>query len=105
MLTNAIYFKGDWQTQFDKAQTKDEDFHLSPAQTMKAPLMHREGGFNYFDGGTFQASGNSLQEQGIVHDRLPAQGYRRSACSGTVADCVQHAAMAQPVAVQFPKSS
>ena len=55
MLTNAIYFKGDWQTQFDKAQTKEEDFHLSPAQTKKAPLMHREGDFNYFNGGTFQA--------------------------------------------------
>jgi len=54
VLTNAIYFKGDWQTQFDKAQTKNEDFHLSPAQTKKALLMHREGGFNYFNGGTFQ---------------------------------------------------
>ncbi len=54
VLTNAIYFKGDWQTQFDKAQTKSEDFHTSPAQTTKAPLMHREGGFNYFNGKTFQ---------------------------------------------------
>ena len=54
VLTNAIYFKGDWQTQFDKAQTKNEDFHLSQGQTATAPLMHREGGFNYFDGGTFQ---------------------------------------------------
>ena len=54
VLTNAIYFKGDWQSQFDKAQTKDEDFHLSPAQSKKAPLMHREGGFNYFNGKTFQ---------------------------------------------------
>ena len=54
VLTNAIYFKGDWETQFDKAQTKDEDFHLSPAQTATAPLMHREGRFSYFDGGSFQ---------------------------------------------------
>src|ERR1700733_8910844 len=29
VLTNAIYFKGDWQTQFDKAQTRDEDFYPS----------------------------------------------------------------------------
>jgi serpin B len=64
VLTNAIYFKGDWQTQFDKASTKDEDFHLpvtqtvatqSTAQTIKAPLMHIEDKFRYFNGGTFQA--------------------------------------------------
>jgi serpin B len=54
VLTNAIYFKGDWETQFDKAQTRNEEFHLSKAQTTTAPLMHREGRFSYFDGGTFQ---------------------------------------------------
>ncbi|MGB8536477.1 MAG: serpin family protein, partial [Acidobacteriaceae bacterium] len=37
------------------ASTRDEDFHLSPEQTIKAPLMHRVGKFNYLNGGTFQA--------------------------------------------------
>jgi serpin B len=55
VLTNAIYFKGDWQTQFDKAQTKTEDFHASPTTTIQVPLMHREGGFNYLKGETWQA--------------------------------------------------
>jgi serine protease inhibitor len=55
VLTDAIYFKGDWETQFDKSLTKDEDFHTSQAQSLKAPLMHREGAFNYFNGETFQA--------------------------------------------------
>ncbi len=55
VLTNAIYFKGDWQTPFEKSYTEDDDFHLSQKQTVKAPLMHRSDSFNYFDGGSFQA--------------------------------------------------
>ncbi|MGD0628009.1 MAG: serpin family protein [Terracidiphilus sp.] len=54
VLTNAIYFKGNWQTQFDKEQTKDEDFHVSAAQNVKAPLMHLTSKLGYFNGGTFQ---------------------------------------------------
>ena len=55
VLTNAIYFKGDWEEQFKKEDTKDEDFRLSAAQALKTPLMHMTKGFNYFDGGSFQA--------------------------------------------------
>ncbi len=55
VLTNAIYFKGDWEKAFNKEHTKDEDFHLSAAQAIKTPLMNMTKSFNYFDGSTFQA--------------------------------------------------
>jgi serpin B len=55
VLTNAIYFKGDWDSPFNAKYTEDEDFHLSATQTVKAPLMFRVGDYNYFDGDTFQA--------------------------------------------------
>ena len=37
VLTNAIYFKGDWQIQFDKSETKPMEFKLSSDQIVDYP--------------------------------------------------------------------
>jgi serine protease inhibitor len=55
VLTNAIYFKGDWASQFKKDLTKSEAFHLGGDKKIDAPLMRQQGEYGYFDGGTFQA--------------------------------------------------
>jgi len=55
VLTNAIYFKGDWQDPFDAQATQKDEFHLSATQWVMTPMMHRTGGYRYYDGGTFQA--------------------------------------------------
>jgi serpin B len=47
VLTNAVYFKGDWQAQFDKNGTKDEDFHVSLANKFKVPMMRQKHKFRY----------------------------------------------------------
>jgi len=54
VLTNAIYFKSDWQAKFDPEANREEDFHLAPAHAVKALLMNRAGGYHYFNGGAFQ---------------------------------------------------
>jgi serpin B len=54
VLTNAIYFKGTWESPFEKAATQDGEFHLFGSETASVPLMHRTGAYRYFDGGTFQ---------------------------------------------------
>ncbi|MDP2941585.1 MAG: serpin family protein [Candidatus Omnitrophota bacterium] len=50
VLTNAIYFKGFWLKQFDKKDTKEEDFSITPANKIKAKMMYlsdKEASFNY----------------------------------------------------------
>jgi serpin B len=54
VLTNAIYFKADWQTKFFKMATRDEPFHLTAKHQVKVPTMYRANRFAHFDGGTFQ---------------------------------------------------
>lgn len=48
ILTNAIYFKGNWVTQFDPEDTQEQDFKVSPEKTVKTPMMSITGeSFNY----------------------------------------------------------
>jgi serpin B len=47
VLTNAVYFKGDWSTPFHKNWTKGEDFQVPAKWKMKAALMHQQHWFRY----------------------------------------------------------
>ncbi len=48
VLTNAIYFKGDWETQFDKKNTKDSDFNISADKKTQIEMMYMKGDFKYW---------------------------------------------------------
>ncbi len=48
VLTNAIYFKGDWLIEFDEEATGEEGFHVSPTNTVTVDMMRLRGEtFNY----------------------------------------------------------
>jgi serpin B len=52
VLTNAIYFKGDWEIQFEKDLTQDEEFRISPDDPVDVPMMSFEDSdneFNYYE--------------------------------------------------------
>lgn len=57
VLTNAIYFKGTWVKQFDKKETKEEDFKTNSGKILKVPMMSLTGNdaeFNYTETDKFQ---------------------------------------------------
>ncbi|MDP6439518.1 MAG: serpin family protein, partial [Candidatus Brocadiia bacterium] len=63
VLTNAIYFKGDWASQFDKKLTADAPFTLADGKKVQVAMMHRKGDYRYLD---------AREPRGIL---LPAHRY------------------------------
>jgi serpin B len=49
VLINAVYFKGQWQTQFDVASTRTKPFHISAGKSTRVPMMSQKGDFQYFE--------------------------------------------------------
>ena len=65
VLTNAIYFKGLWQSQFDKTQTREAPFAVEPGQQVQVPMMSQKGEF-----GLGHGDGLQLLELPYVGDEL-----------------------------------
>ena len=40
IITNAIYFKGDWVTPFKQYKTQQRDFHINEKDTVQVDMMH-----------------------------------------------------------------
>jgi serpin B len=53
-LTNAIYFKGKWISQFKKISTRPEAFELISGEKVELPMMNQAEEFNYSENGTVQ---------------------------------------------------
>jgi serpin B len=47
VLTNAIYFKGEWENKFEKQLTRRADFHVSAKDKVKVDMMHLKEYFQY----------------------------------------------------------
>jgi serpin B len=48
VLTNAIYFKGDWVNQFDKKNTRNAPFMVTAEEKVEMPLMYLKEKFKYW---------------------------------------------------------
>lgn len=55
VLTNALYFKGSWQTPFEGSNTHDLPFTVAPGKVEKVPTMSQDKTVSYWDTADFQA--------------------------------------------------
>lgn len=65
VLVNAIYFKGDWASQFKSEATRNQPFHLSGGKTGEVPMMFQKLEFGYRENADLQVlelpyAGNDL---------------------------------------------
>ncbi len=54
VLTNAIYFKGNWARQFKEDRTKEAPFTLADGRKVDVAMMNQTGQFNYMETESFQ---------------------------------------------------
>ncbi|MCI0390049.1 MAG: serpin family protein [Acidobacteria bacterium] len=74
-LINAVYFKGQWQKQFEKKLTQTRPFHLLGGQQKQVPMMAQSGNYLYYRGDKFQAVSLPYGKGGVsLYLFLPDQG-------------------------------
>jgi serpin B len=108
VLTNAIYFKGQWATAFDLAQTHDASFTLGSGDRVTAPTMHNTGGYRYMEKDGFQvlelpyADGRLAMDILLPSQSAGLQGLDISALPSDLNAWLQGMSF-QQVAVSLPK--
>lgn len=73
VIANALYFKGKWTSQFNKGDTKDDQFTNYDGSLSTIPMMHKEETLTFYEGSKFNAIkmnyGHGNISMGIFLDR------------------------------------
>jgi serpin B len=78
VLTNAVYFKGEWKTPFQPRATYDDVWH-SPAGDKNVPMMHSQTDNGFYEDGSLSAlsipyAGDDLEMLVLLPKKLDGIG-------------------------------
>src|SRR5450759_2242916 len=77
LLINAIYFKGKWNSQFDKENTVKESFYKPGGVTSQVPMMKQTSDYNIFNGEGFTIAELPYGQGNFVMDVILPTGNNR----------------------------
>ncbi len=112
VLANAIYFKGDWETQFDKKLTAKDLFRDSLYKDRLPPsvdMMKRTGTYAYLKGDGFQAIelpyvGKSLSMVVFLPDEIDGLGaFEKSLTAAKLSEWLKGLRERESIRLSLPK--
>src|SRR5207244_7394117 len=91
VLINVIYFKSAWLFEFDKDDTRQEPFFVSPAHAKTTTTMHQLAEFPYLEGDGFQAVTLPYHGPASMTILVPGAGgtleeFEKTLCPSSLAD-------------------
>jgi serpin B len=108
VLTNAVYFRGRWATEFAPGRTKAGPFHRADGATRAHPMMAQEGEFGYAAGDGFRLArlpyqGGQVSMYVVLPDSGQAVAAILAQLTGPEFRAFATAAEARPLAVVLPR--
>lgn len=107
VLTNAIYFKGAWETPFMARATRDGTWH-SPGGDKTVPMMHARGHYGFFEDDSFLAlslpyAGGDLEMLVLLPKKTDGIGAMEKSLDSKRLGDVSARIVSQEVIVTLPK--
>ena len=69
-LINTIYFKGNWQVEFDPDKTYESDFYVDGTSTGKVDMMSYKGNTLFYDAGEYKIISLPYGDGGMFMDLI-----------------------------------